>query len=43
MGVIVVGIIAYILGALSGVMCISCTLTGKRMDEVLRMDREENE
>lgn len=36
-------IVAYIFGALSGVACISCTIAGKRMDEVLRMDGDENE
>lgn len=43
MTTIIVGAIAYIFGALTSVVCISCLMSGKQMDQKLRMDEEEHE
>lgn len=40
---IIVGIAVYIFGAVSGVFFTSLIVAGKKMDEVMRMEDEENE
>lgn len=40
---LIIWIIAYFLGALSGVVFTSLIVAGKKMDEVMKMDGEEHE
>lgn len=41
---VIVGIAAYVFGALTGTICVSCLIAGKKMDEKIReLEDEENE
>lgn len=40
---VIVGIVAYIFGSLSTLFCMSLLVSGKKMDEMMGMDGEEDE